>query len=145
MEIDIDETELPNDAWMVKPCEWYKEEYRDCMSFKARFNQYFIYGKFLECKEWLCNYEDCLKWRKCKDPQYLSSVIEDEKRRREKRMNSAKENDVWELRKEPPKDWNKPLPDYLVSRQGYSIFEEKEKEFKKLGTYGNSSKLCSIL
>merc|ERR1712116_13206 len=38
-----DERSVPN-AWLVRPCEAYNDEYKECTSIKGRFHQYFIEG-----------------------------------------------------------------------------------------------------
>ena len=41
----------------------YKDEYKDCRSIKARFNQYFIHGKYQDCTQWRHDWDNCHKWR----------------------------------------------------------------------------------
>ncbi|CAL1267944.1 unnamed protein product [Larinioides sclopetarius] len=63
---------LPKDAWKVRPCEWYKDEYKDCKSMKARFHQYFIYGDTIDCTHWKNDYMNCMHFRKKHDLESLS-------------------------------------------------------------------------
>ncbi|XP_055928403.1 uncharacterized protein LOC129959545 isoform X2 [Argiope bruennichi] len=76
---DVDNVEnLPKDAWKVRPCEWYKEEYKDCKSIKARFHQYFVYGDTVDCTQWKNDYMNCMHFRKKHDLESLenySSVL----------------------------------------------------------------------
>ena len=51
------EEEIPY-GWLIKPCEMYKEEYKDCKSIKARFHQYFIFGETLDCEQWKIDYDN---------------------------------------------------------------------------------------
>lgn len=48
--------------------------------------------------------------------------------RREKRFAAVKENDIWEYRKEAPKDWNRPLPQWFIEQNKNSFLSEKQKE-----------------
>lgn len=41
----------------------YKEEYSECTSIKARFHQYFIFGKSVDCSQWKRDFENCIHWR----------------------------------------------------------------------------------
>jgi hypothetical protein len=50
-------------SFQVRPCEMYKEEYSECTSVKARFHQYFIFGKSVDCSQWKRDFENCVRWR----------------------------------------------------------------------------------
>lgn len=39
-------------------------------------------------------------------------------------------NDTWIKRKNPPKDWSKPLPDYIAKKTQNSYLEIKNKELR---------------
>ena len=72
-------------AWMVRPCEWYLQEYRDCkckkvffkitleckilqfVAIRARVHQYFITGSYSSCDDWRDDYYSCSKFRKSND------------------------------------------------------------------------------
>lgn len=51
-----------NDDLQIRDCEIYKDEYKECTSFRARFHQYFIYGETLDCNQWKKDYNNCCKW-----------------------------------------------------------------------------------
>lgn len=53
----------------VRPCMIYKDEYDDCISVKARFHQYFIFGKLLDCDPWKIDYRNCYQWQKHKSEE----------------------------------------------------------------------------
>ena len=57
-------------------------------------------------------------------------MIQSEIQRRENRIKTIRENDVWEYRKEPPKDWNKPLPEWLLERDKVSNLKDKQNKRK---------------
>lgn len=40
-------------------------------------------------------------------------------------------NDIWVYRKEPPKDWNKPLPEWIQKRYQNSYLNEIQKRMEK--------------
>ncbi|XP_064460907.1 synaptic plasticity regulator PANTS-like [Ornithodoros turicata] len=137
-----DSTELPRDSWMVRPCEWYVEEYADCKSIKARFHQYFIFGHTIDCSQWKTDYDNCMLWRKSSDIEALKSVIDSEHKRKEDRLKATLENNVWELRTEPPKDWNKALPEWMVNKFKNTYLAMKQKEMET--EYEAPQKMCVI-
>ncbi|GFQ97535.1 uncharacterized protein TNCT_508731 [Trichonephila clavata] len=108
-----DSSNLPEDAWKVRPCEWYKEELKDCRSIKAKFNQYFIFGHTLDCSQWKQDYQNCMQFRKKRDLKCLENVIESENDRQRKRMKTMEQNDVWTYRTSPPENWNSPMPKWM--------------------------------
>lgn len=54
----------------------YKSEYDDCVSIKARFNQYFTFGKYLDCNQWNTDYHNCYQWKKHKSQEAYVCKIE---------------------------------------------------------------------
>ena len=58
-------------------------------------------------------------------------LVEHETERREQRLKNAANNDVWEYRKTPPDDWDKPLPANLETK-------------KKLPNVDTDQSLCVI-
>ncbi|KAH6931911.1 hypothetical protein HPB50_001453 [Hyalomma asiaticum] len=107
---------IPRNAWMVRPCEWYREELSDCKSIRGRFHQYFIDGTTLDCSQWRKDLDNCLLWRKNKDIDALNAVVKSEEQRKHDRLKASQDNDVWKLRSEPPKDWNAPVPDWMAEK-----------------------------
>ncbi|XP_023030129.1 synaptic plasticity regulator PANTS [Leptinotarsa decemlineata] len=122
--------EKVEDEWMIRRCAVYDDEYSDCTSFKARFNQYFIFGKTLDCTQWKKDSINCYKWKDNQDLKAANELIESEKNRRKERLLPHYMNDVWEKRKAPPEDWNKPLPEYLQKEYEYTYLNVKSKEMK---------------
>lgn len=53
----------------VRPCMMYQTEYDDCKGIKSRFNQYFIFGKTLDCSQWHTDYLNCYQWQKYKSEE----------------------------------------------------------------------------
>ncbi|KAK8785583.1 synaptic plasticity regulator PANTS [Amblyomma americanum] len=104
---------IPQNAWMVRPCEWYSEEHADCKGIRGKFHQYFVHGTTLDCSQWQKDYENCMLWRNKKDLNALKAVVESEEKRKHDRLKASYDNDVWELRSKPPENWNAPLPDWL--------------------------------
>ncbi|CAG7631507.1 unnamed protein product [Allacma fusca] len=100
--------------WMTKPCGFYKEEYKDCKSFKERFNQYFIYGEMQDCAQWNEDYNNCRAWNDAKDKESLEKLVASEKNRVRTRLQNHYRNNVWENRETPPEDWNKELPPEIM-------------------------------
>lgn len=143
-EVSVDQLEhLPKWSWLVRPCEKYKEELRDCRSIKAKFHQYFINGETEDCSQWKTDYVKCMDYRQNKDTVSLSAVIESEKDRRKKRLRGHVANTVWERRESPPDDWNKPLPEGFAATEG-SYLALKSKEQKEGKNPEESKSLCTI-
>ncbi|XP_049951517.1 UPF0545 protein C22orf39 homolog [Schistocerca serialis cubense] len=123
-----DEADSPKDAWMIRPCEIYDDEYSDCASFKARFHQYFVFGKFVDCSQWKHDYENCVRWRDSKNVKACDELIKSEKKRRYERLKAHIDNDIWEKRDAPPEDWNKPLPEWMQNEYKDTYLAHKAKE-----------------
>lgn len=98
-------------SWMVRPCEWYLQEYTDCKSIRGRIHQYFVGsdGSYDNCDGWRDDHYNCSMFRKNQSPDLLNRLIESELARKEKRFAQSRANDVWEYRAEPPSDWNRPV------------------------------------
>ncbi|XP_045603386.1 synaptic plasticity regulator PANTS isoform X2 [Procambarus clarkii] len=143
-EVHVDELQsLPPLSWLVRPCEHYKEEYNDCTSIKAKFHQYFIHGETQDCSQWKADYNQCIQYRKHKDLESLTSLIESEKGRRQERLRGHYANNVWEKRNSPPDDWSMPLPEYLQKAEETSFLALKAKDMKE-GKVDKTSYLCTI-
>jgi hypothetical protein len=69
---------LPNcvsvSVFQVRPCNMYKEEYSDCTSIKARFHQYFIFGKTVDCSQWKRDFDNCVRWKDKKNSSALVKI-----------------------------------------------------------------------
>lgn len=59
---------------------------------------------------------------------FQKELVKSETNRRLTRLRAHYNNDVWEKRKEPPEDWNKPLPDYLQKEYENTYLNLKSKE-----------------
>ncbi|KAL7041937.1 hypothetical protein ACKWTF_000964 [Chironomus riparius] len=124
------ESEVKSNSWKIRPCHIYKEEYKDCKSIKARFQQYFVTGDILDCSSWAHDLNDCINFEDKGDYSAGKRVIDNEDDRRSDRMKGHTDNDVWRKRKQPPEDWNKPLPEYISKRYENSYLELKNREMK---------------
>lgn len=47
----------------------YKSEYDDCVSTRARFHQYFVFGEQIDCTQWKTDYLNCYQWEKYKSEE----------------------------------------------------------------------------
>lgn len=72
------------------------------------------------------------------------AVIDSEEIRRAKRLKAHYANTVWNKRKEPPGDWAKPLPDWLVEKNKNTLLEIKANEIKD-GNFKVERTLCTIM
>lgn len=108
----------------------YKEEVSDCTSIKARFHQYFIHGESIDCTQWKRDYENCCRYEDTKDIKFGEELIKSETIRRINRMKSHYLNTTWKKRKNPPEDWNKPLPEWMEKDFESSYLNIKSKEMR---------------
>lgn len=115
----------------LRECSVYKDEYKDCKSFKGRFHQYFIYGDSLDCNQWAEDYNNCQRYSWVKDKDAAEKVIKSELIRRQHRFAAHYANDTWTKRENPPADWNKPLPDFMMERNKDSILAARAEELKR--------------
>jgi len=115
-------------AWMVRPCEWYSDEDRECRRLRARVHQYFIFGEARDCSEWSRDHETCVSFRRTRDPSKLNALIASEEKRFRQRVLAASQNDVWQYRTTPPSDWSAPLPDWMTQRTKGSFLEFYSKQ-----------------
>ncbi|CAO1357294.1 unnamed protein product [Diamesa hyperborea] len=147
-ETDNLEAQVKSGVWSVRPCQLYKEEYNDCCSIKARFQQYFVQGDSADCTPWENDYRNCVKFEDG-DLQAGKQVIDSETKRRRDRMRPHYQNNVWTKREAPPADWSKELPEYLQKEYENSFLSIKAKEMKGIklavGAQPSESTFCSIM
>ncbi|EZA53162.1 hypothetical protein DMN91_005244 [Ooceraea biroi] len=134
----------PNE-WMIRPCMIYKGEYDDCCSIRARFNQYFIFGETLDCKQWDIDYRNCYQWQKYKSEEAFDELIKSEKKRRMERLLPHYQNDVWQKREEPPENWNAPLPEWMQKEFDNSYLHIRNREAKENREVSALDTRCTIL
>lgn len=117
------------------PCDHFKYELKRNCGRLSRFNRWFMSDdqNNLDCDRLKELFFICQKY--VSDPQRNLQCLmplktyENELARR--RIESIKNNDVWELRKEPPSDWNDPLPDWAAERVKDSYwFKMNKKDMK---------------
>lgn len=86
-------------------------------------------GDILDCSVWQHDLNDCINFEaKKSDFRSAKRIIDNEDKRKQERMQAHNDNDVWRKRKNPPEDWNKPLPEHLARRYENSYLEQKSKE-----------------
>ncbi|XP_025090765.1 UPF0545 protein C22orf39 homolog isoform X2 [Pomacea canaliculata] len=129
----------------VRPCEIYQEEFMDCKSLKGRFHQYYINGTSSDCEGWRRDYQNCFKFRKSGDIPAVEAIIASEKERRVQRLQGARQNDVWEYRKVPPKEWHDELPEWTSKRQN-TVLAEVQRQREKTGSFlePDTGRMCVI-
>ncbi|CAB3255288.1 unnamed protein product [Arctia plantaginis] len=138
------QSRIEEDRWLIRECDLYYDEYKECTSLKGRFQQYFIYGETLDCNQWKKDYDNCCKWESSKDLKAADALITSERNRRMERFRAHYRNDIWKKRDSPPTDWDKPLPDWMQKRNENSFLAQKAKEIKE-GKQEEASKSCSIM
>ncbi|XP_015110909.1 UPF0545 protein C22orf39 homolog isoform X2 [Diachasma alloeum] len=117
----------------LRPCDMYYSEYKVCDSLRGKFNQLFVEGQVLDCSQWKVDYENCTKWKKSDDEQAYEDLLTSEKARRRERLKPHYLNDVWTRREAPPADWNAPLPQWIVKRDGGTFLAGKQQEMNTTG------------
>lgn len=120
-----------NNFTQIRPCSFYKTELKECKRIKGRFNQYFIYGEFLDCIPWKTDYKNCQKWSWGKDKKAASDLIDRELQRQDERLRAHAANNVWTKRDKPPEDWSKPLPEFIQKRNENTLLAFRAKELQE--------------
>ncbi|XP_072943445.1 synaptic plasticity regulator PANTS [Epargyreus clarus] len=133
------------DTWVIRECETYKDEYKECTSFKGRFHQYFIHGESIDCNQWKKDYDNCCKWEDSKDTKAGEALIISEKKRRLQRLKAHYMNDTWKKRAAPPADWDKPLPEWMRQRDENTYLAQKAKEMREGTNEEESNSFCTIM
>lgn len=72
------------------------------------------------------------------------NLIESEQNRRRERLAPHYNNTVWKKREVPPKDWNKPLPEWMEERNKNSFLSLKAEEIDKGNEPSLKKHLCTI-
>ncbi|KAK7087765.1 synaptic plasticity regulator PANTS-like [Littorina saxatilis] len=126
-------SDLPEDVWLLRPCELYLEEFSDCASAKGRFHQYYTVGSSADCERWQQDYKNCLKFRNTGDTEAAEAIIANEKERRAARLKGARENNVWDYRQGPPPEWKADLSKWTNERQE-SVLAKAQEQKERTGT-----------
>lgn len=115
----------------MRSCDVYKDEYKDCKSLRSRFNQYFIFGEYLNCNQWRDDYNNCQKYSWLGNKEAAVEIIKSELNRRAIRLKAHYDNDIWTKREAPPDDWARPLPEFMIERNKNTYLDLKNKEYKE--------------
>lgn len=99
--------EGPDVEWRPpRNCDVYWSEFRHCKSLVNRFHHYYAHGTFPSCGQWIEDFNTCKAWENNPTTEAQEALQNSERKRvAEQKMFSP----VWEMRKEPPKDWHLPL------------------------------------
>lgn len=119
---------------LIRPCEVYKDEYKECKSSKSRRQQIFVHGQIADCEQWSKDFDNCQKWTWQSNEDAAKSIIESEIQRIDERLKPHLYNKVWKKRDKPPEDWNKPLPEFekLTKNSYLSMIDQKGEESVQL-------------
>ncbi|XP_017883234.1 UPF0545 protein C22orf39 homolog [Ceratina calcarata] len=133
-------------TWLIRPCELYKAEYKECTSIRGRFHQYFVFGEFLNCTQWKIDYDNCYLWNKYKNETAYKDLVNSERTRRFIRLQGHYTNDVWEKREtRPPENWNTPLPDWIEEKNKNSFLKIASEKLKSEKSEVIAKNSCTIL
>lgn len=125
-ELTLDEIRGVKGGHLVRPCERYKEMYKDCSSIRARLQQYYVFGDLTDCSQHTNNYDNCKNYRKTKNAELLKPVIRWEDNLIQKRLGAALANPAWVMRDSPPEDFNSSLPEFIERSHKKSLFKKYE-------------------
>ncbi|XP_045891030.1 UPF0545 protein C22orf39 homolog [Micropterus dolomieu] len=89
-----------------RACDDYWSEFRHCKSLWNRFHHYYTYGTSPSCHQWKEDYHNCREWEKHKSIEAKEALQRSERNRV---AEQRKFKPVWELRRDPPRDWHMPL------------------------------------
>ncbi|XP_058822675.1 UPF0545 protein C22orf39 homolog [Topomyia yanbarensis] len=143
-----EQEEVFRNLWSIRPCFFYSEEYDDCTSIKARFNQYFIHGESIDCTQWKRDFDNCVRFeRNQQDTKSALQLIESERERRMNRLGAHYRNDVWKKREQAPKDWSKPLPEKMQKEyeQSYLALKAQEIQGGKHTSTSDQRTMCVVM
>ena len=104
----------------ILPCDHFQYEIKRNCGRLARFNRMFMSDSEANVNCDLLNdlFFECRKYTE-DSTRNLDSLVKLKNYENElvaKRIQSIKNNNVWDLRKEPPSDWNAELPDWAKER-----------------------------
>ncbi|KAM9548019.1 synaptic plasticity regulator PANTS-like [Salvelinus alpinus] len=89
-----------------RTCDDYWSEFRHCKSLWNRFHNYYAHGTSPSCGQWKEDYYSCREWEKNPGPETKESLQQSERNRE---AEQRKFTPVWDLRRDPPRDWHMPL------------------------------------
>lgn len=149
---------IPN-AWRIRECRDYEYEHVTCDTWGNRLQARYLGKEPEDCSQWKDNFDDCMLWASNADENAAKRIIEREGVRLAERMKAHYENDVWEKRDSPPKNWSAPLPPHLqekidgsylqLYKQSQADPESRELaatvSARKTGGYLAQAPVCAIL
>ncbi|XP_045172562.2 uncharacterized protein LOC123534396 [Mercenaria mercenaria] len=93
----------------INDCGIYRTEYEECVSWRGRRNQKFVYGLKLDCEHLKGAQKTCEHYKKTGDVRARDYLVTYERSKRDFRMQNARANDVWEYRMTPYGGWSSPV------------------------------------
>jgi len=105
------------DVKLVHSCDIYEMEYDHCKRRRSRVHQKFVDGQKQDCNVFKQLFEECKNYDLNGDAKSGQFLVNYEKAQRRGRQMALLQNNVWDLRTEPPADFNAELPEYLQKRQ----------------------------
>lgn len=102
------------DLWLIRPCEFYLDEFKECTGMRGRFHQLYTTGDKIDCTKWKEDYHNCVAFQRSNSAVHAEKVIANELMRRKERLQSMRQNNVWKYRTTPPDSFSRPLPDHML-------------------------------
>lgn len=118
----------------IKSCDTYIKDYRNCTKLSSRLEQYYVYGKKLDCQPLKELMVACVRYKQNVTIDDYKLLLDNEQKRMEelKRIKeSNRQNNIWSYRDLPPSDWNDPLPQWAQDRVKQTSWYTKEENSQK--------------
>ncbi|XP_033748275.1 uncharacterized protein LOC117333209 [Pecten maximus] len=94
------------DIWKIMPCEQYDLAYRICKDWRTKYyHRYWDGVKDFDCDPLKKDVEMCEELAEHESIEAYEHLLKVEEAKRQKRLHSVQNNDVWEYRASPPVGW----------------------------------------
>lgn len=118
------EADKLDDTWMIRPCEFYLDEFKECTGVRGRFHQLYTLGHKIDCTKWKEDYNNCVAFQRSNSAADAEKVIANERQRRKERLTGARGNNVWTYRTVPPESFSRPLPEHMLRNAVPSLLDK---------------------
>lgn len=121
---------------LIHACYIYEMEYDHCKQRQSRNHQKFVDGEKSDCTIFKQLFDECENFDSNGDVKSANFLINYEKSQRRDRQLALLRNNVWNLRSEPPADFNAELPDYLQKRLQGTLLEAEQRAIDRQNNGG---------
>jgi hypothetical protein len=118
-----------NDNYVDTICEDIEYELKYCKN--SKIDQYYRYGRLIDCENIKLLNVDCFEWKKTAKNDSFKRLSDYDKNLIENRRKLSTNNDVWTYRQRPPYDWNSKLPEWCEERMKTTLWYKHREAEKK--------------